>query len=150
MLHLWLVPSPDGAFAGHNPLLPFWALGLTPPDADRFNDPVEGIRIRAAGLALSQVADSVGLFPALARRPAVRVVLDAQRDSIRALIPELDAAQKAHDWAAWDRVATALGSHWSVIREAYLASAVNPLVKARIAKLMDDMAAPSHSMHHHE
>src|SRR5947209_3391125 len=63
MLHLWLVPSPDGAFAGHNPLLPFWALGLTPPGNDRFMDPSESVRIRKAALALSQVADSVGLFP---------------------------------------------------------------------------------------
>ena len=33
MLHVWFVPSPDGPFAGHNPFLPFWAAGVTPPGA---------------------------------------------------------------------------------------------------------------------
>jgi len=149
MLHLWLVPSPDGAFAGHNPLLPFWALGLTPPDDERFMDPAESVRIRKAELALSQVADTSGLFPVVARRPAVHAVLDVQRDSIRSLIPKLDAAQKAKDWATWDAVATQLGTHWDVIRETYLESVKAPLAKMRMTKLMDDMAAPSHSMHHH-
>jgi len=150
MLHLWLVPSPDGAFAGHNPLLPFWALGLTPPPDDRFMDAAESVRIRKAALALSQVADTSGLFPVVARRPVVHAVLEVQRDSIRALIPKLDAAQKANDWAAWDAVATQLGAHWDVIRTAYLESVRSPVASARMTKLMDDMAAPSHAMHHHE
>jgi hypothetical protein len=149
MLHLWLVPSPDGAFAGHNPFLPFWALGLTPPDADRLMDATESVRVRKAALALSQVADTSGLFPLVARRPAVHAVLETERDSIRALIPKLDAAQKARDWAAWDSVATQLGGHWDVIREAYLKSVVNPTASARMTKLMDDMASPSHGEHHH-
>jgi hypothetical protein len=149
MLHLWLVPSPDGAFAGHNPLLPFWALGLTPPDLDRFNDPAESVRIRKAALALSQVADTAGLFPQVARRPAVHAVLEAQRDSIHALIPKLEAAQRARDWTVWDAVATQLGAHWDTIRAAYLESVRSPTASARMTKLMDDMAAPSHSMHHH-
>ena len=149
MLHLWLVPSPDGAFAGHNPLLPFWALGLTPPPEDRFADAAESARIRAASLALSQVADTTGLFPVIARRPAVRAVLDVQRDSIRALVPKLEAARKAEDWKTWDAVATELGAHWQTIRETYLASVMSPIVKARMTKLMDDMASPSHGEHHH-
>jgi hypothetical protein len=149
MLHLWLVPSPDGAFAGHNPFLPFWALGLTPPNESRFQDETESVRIRKAALALSQVADTSGLFPTLARRPVVHAVLEVQRDSIRALIPQLDTAQKAGDWNAWDRVATTLGGHWDTIRAAYLASVVSPVVSARITKIMDDMASPSHAMHMH-
>jgi|1186.fasta_scaffold06335_2 hypothetical protein len=149
MLHLWLVPSPDGAFAGHNPLLPFWALGLTPPEADRFADAAESVRIRRAALALSAVADSNGLFPVLAQRPVVHAVLVSEGDSIRALIPQLDAAQKAGDWTRWDAIATQLGAHWDVIRDAYLKSAVNPRVNERMTKLMDEMATPSHTAHVH-
>src|SRR4051812_48129838 len=147
MLHLWLVPSPDGAFAGHNPFLPFWALGLTPPNETRLQDEAESVRIRKAALALSQVADTSGLFPVVARRPAVHAVLEVQRDSIRALIPRLDAAQKAGDWNAWDNVATELGAHWDTIRVAYLASAVSPVANARMTRIMDDMTSPSHAMH---
>lgn len=149
MLHLWLVPSPDGAFAGHNPYLPFWALGLTPPPAALLADDTEGLRIRKAALALSQVADTNGLFPIVARRPAVHAVLETRRDSIRALIPQLQAAEKAHDRAAWDRVATELGRHWDAIRATYLQSVVNPTANARMTKLMDDMVASPHEMHHH-
>ena len=149
MLHLWLVPSPDGAFAGHNPLLPFWALGLTPPSAERFADAAESVRIRRAALALSAVADTNGLFPIIARRPAVHEVLASEGDSIRALIPQLDAAQKAGDWSRWDAVATQLGTHWDAIRDAYLRSALNPRVNERMARLMDDMAAAGHMTHVH-
>jgi hypothetical protein len=149
MLHLWLVPSPDGAFAGHNPFLPFWALGLTPPNESRLQDEAVSVRIRKAALALSQVADTSGLFPVIARRPAVHAVLEAQRDSIRALIPRLTAAQKAGDWNAWDNVATELGAHWETIRAAYLASAVSPVANARMTRIMDEMTSPSHAMHMH-
>jgi hypothetical protein len=143
------VPSPDGPFAGHNPFLPFWALGLTPPPADRLADEAEGLRIRKAALALSQVADTSGLFPIIARRPAVHAVLEAERDSIRALIPRLDAAQKAKDWMAWDAIATQLNAHWDTIRDAYIKSAVNPMVNARMTRVLDEMVASSHAMHMH-
>ena len=76
-------------------------------------------------------------------------VLDVQRDSIRALIPKLDAAQKAKDWSTWDAIATQLAEHWDVIRETYLESVKMASAKIRMTRLMDDMAAPSHTMHHH-
>src|SRR5690349_1712175 len=132
MLHVWFVPSPDGPFAGHNPYLPFWALGLTTPDSSRISDDAGSLRVRKAALGLGEVADTSGLFPALARRPAVREVLDERRAAIRALIPQLDSAQRRHDWPRWDAVADQIGMNWQAIREAYLASAVNPAVHARI------------------
>ena len=92
MLHVWFVPSPDGPFAGHNPYLPFWALGLTPPDRDRMSDDAGSLRVRKAALGLGEVADTNGLFPILARRPAVRGVLDERRAAIRGLVPQLDSA----------------------------------------------------------
>ena len=79
MLHVWFVESPDGPFAGHNPWLPFWALGLTPPDAARLHDPVAGPRIRAAAIALSEVVDSSGVFPRLAQRLALQDTLEPHR-----------------------------------------------------------------------
>jgi len=149
MLHVWFVPSPDGPFAGHNPYLPFWALGLTPPDEDRMTDEAESARVRKAALGLGEVADTNGLFRGLARRPAVRPVLDERRAAIRALVPQLDSAQRASDWKRWDAVADQIGSHWQAIREAYLASAVNPLVHARIEKLLDEMLSGAHAGHVH-
>ena len=149
MLHVWFVPSPDGPFAGHNPYLPFWALGLTPPGDDRMKDEAMSLRVRKAALGLGEVADTNGLFRGLARRPAVRTVLEERRAAIRALIPQLDSAQRAHDWTRWDGVADEIGSHWQAIRDAYLASAVNPFVHARMEKFLDEMLSGAHAGHVH-
>jgi hypothetical protein len=77
MLHVWFVPSPDGPFAGHNPNLAFWALGLTPPDPARMRDPAEDTRIRKTALALGTLADTTGIFPNVARREPMHSLLAA-------------------------------------------------------------------------
>jgi hypothetical protein len=146
MLHVWFVPSPDGPFAGHNPNLPFWALGLTPPDADRFNDPVESARIRKAALALSVVADTAGLFPTLMARPAVHAAIATQREMIRKLIPRLDA-KGVHDWANWDRAADEAAAAWESVRATYLETVKTPAIKERMVHLMDEMETGRH-IHH--
>ena len=145
MLHVWFVPSPDGPFAGMNPFLPYWAAGVTPPDVERLRDPAVSQRIRAAALALAEIVEPAGLFPVLARRPAVKPVLDEKRAAIRALVPELEAARKANDTARWDAHIGALVDHWAVMRDAYLASALDPTVKARIAKAIDEMVRGGHA-----
>lgn len=139
MLHVWFVPSPDGPFAGHNPFLPYYALGLTPPDIERMQDATVSLRVRKAALALAEVVDAAGLFPALARRAPVRAVLDERRAAVRVAMPKLEAARKANDVKAWDALADELGAHWDAIHAAYLKAAVNPTVNARIVKYFDDM-----------
>jgi hypothetical protein len=141
MLHVWLVPSPDGPFAGLNPFLPYWAAGVTPPAIDRMRHPVVSIAVRTAALALAEVVDAGGLFPILARRPAVTAVLAERRASIRAIVPELNAAAKAGDTGRWDLLVADLGRHWTAIREAYVTSALDPRVKARIGQSIDEMTA---------
>jgi hypothetical protein len=147
MLHVWFVPSPDGPFAGHNPNLPFWALGLTPPDADRFKDPTESGRIRKAALALAVVVDTSGLFPTLAARPGVHEALATQREAIRALIPRLDATGVS-DWASWDLAADEAAARWDTVRASYLASVRTPAIKERIVRVMDEMETGQHGHHH--
>lgn len=142
MLHVWFVPSPDGPFAGTNPNLPFWAIGLDAPDAARMHDPAYATRIRRATLALAEIADSTSLFPALANRPAVRAIIVPRRDTIRALIPELKAAQQANDVVRFERAIDRAGSQWDGIYAAYLANAPTAQGKRRItehvAMLMSD------------
>ena len=99
MLHVWFVPSPDGPFAGTNPNLPFWAVGLAAPDASRMHDPAFKSRVYRASLALAEVADTTSILPSLEQRPDVKASLFAHRDTIRTLIPELLAAQKSKDAA---------------------------------------------------
>ncbi|MEP6619785.1 MAG: hypothetical protein ABJE47_10730 [bacterium] len=148
MLHVWFVPSPDGPFAGTNPNLPFWALGLEAPDAARMHDAAYATRIRRATLALAEVADSTSLFPSLAMRADVRAVVVPRRDSIRALIPELRTAQAARDAARFDRAIDRAGAQWDTIYASYVASARTAEGKRRItehvAMLMSD-----HGDHEH-
>jgi hypothetical protein len=152
MLHVWLVPSPDGPFAGHNPNLPFWALGLTPPDAHQIREPARNTRMRTTALAIGEVVDSAGLFPVLQRRNLrLAAQLAERRAQIRALIPELSAAQQANDWERWDRVADQLTAHWTAMRDAYLSFAPHPQARARMERLMTEMATGGLGAagHHH-
>jgi hypothetical protein len=124
MLHVWLVPSPDGAFAGTNPNLPFWAAGLAAPDSARMrSDSAFNARVKRAGLALAEVTDTTSIFPNLGRRPELQPLLAARRDSIRAIVAELRAAEKAKDTARWDRALDRVAAQWDAIYAAYLASA---------------------------
>ena len=143
MLHVWFVPSPDGPFAGHNPNLPFWALGLTPPPTDRFMDPTESLRIRRAALALAVIADTAGLFPTLAVRPDVHAVLLTQSAVIRELVPRLDT-KGVSDWASWDRAADDAAVAWAKVRAAYLGTVRTPAIRERILKVMDEMETGHH------
>lgn len=132
MLHVWFVPSPDGPFAGTNPNLPFWAVGLDAVDATRMSDPAFATRVRKAALALAEVADTSALFPTLEGRPEVRAVLVPRRDSVRAIIPELRAAQRAKDTARFDAAADRAAAQWEAMLAAYLASARSAEGKRRI------------------
>ena len=144
MLHAWFVESPDGPFAGTNPFLPYWAAGVTPPAVERMKDPAFSPRVRKGALALAEIVEEAGLFPILARRPAVKPVLEERRAAIRALVPQLNAARTAADQKPWDVLLDTLGSHFDVMRDAYLASALDPAVRARIAKALDDMIHGAH------
>jgi hypothetical protein len=144
MLHVWFVPSPDGPFAGHNPNLPFWALDLTPPPAERFKDAAESVRIRKAALALGVVVDTAGLFPTLAQRAEVHGPLAAEREAIRTLAPRLDA-KRVTDWAQWDRAADEAAAHWDTVRALYLRSVRSPIAKERMIKVMDEMETGAHA-----
>ncbi len=119
MLHVWFVPSPDGPFAGTNPNIPFWAAGLAAPDSARMRDPAFSAMVRRAALALAEVVDTTAIFQNLQTRPDVQPVLAARRDSVRALVPQLAAAQRAKNEAAWERVAERTAAQWDAIYSAY-------------------------------
>jgi hypothetical protein len=129
MLHVWFVPSPNGIFAGTNPNLPFWAVGLAAPDSGKMRDPAFNARVRRASLAIAAVADTSSIFDQLDRRGEVHPVLTARRDTIRTLIADFRRAERARDAAAWDRAARKAAAQWDAIAASYLASA--PTAEAR-------------------
>lgn len=137
MLHVWFVPSPDGPFAGTNPNLPFWAVGLAAPDSNRIRrDPAFKSLVMRASVALGEVADSTSILPTLKERDDVGPAIAARRDSVRALIPELAAAQKAHDSARWERAAKKAAAQWDGMQATYLASARTAAGRERIQKFI--------------
>lgn len=137
MLHVWLVPSPDGAFAGTNPNLPFWAAGLSAPDSARMRtDAAFNARVRRASLAIAEVTDTTSIFPNLERRPDLQPVLAAHRDSIRTIVAELREADKTKNTAPWDRAVDRAAAQWDAIYAAYLNSARTPQGKERMERFI--------------
>jgi len=144
MLHVWFVPSPDGPFAGTNPNLPFWAAGLAAPDSARMHDAAFSTTVRRAALALSEIVDTKAIFPRLEGRPDVRPVLVARRDSIRALVAEMQRAEQGRDRKGWDRGAAQLAAQWDAIYATYLGSVRTPEVKARMERFVATMLGQHH------
>ncbi|TVP73213.1 MAG: hypothetical protein EA352_12105 [Gemmatimonadales bacterium] len=62
MLHVWLVPSPYGPFAGNNFALPFMGHGITPPDACwiQSDEDVERLEVVGSAFALAEWATGGG------------------------------------------------------------------------------------------
>lgn len=138
MLHVWFVPSPDGAFAGTNPNLSFWAVGLAAPDSARMvRDAAFKAKVYKASLALAEVADTTSIFPTLEDRPAVRAMLAPHRDSIRALIAEFKSAERSKNASAWDRTADKAAKQWDAIWTGYLANVRTPAGKARMERFVE-------------
>jgi hypothetical protein len=134
MLHVWFVPSPDGPFANTNPNLPFWAAGLAAPEASRMHDAKFNSLVRRAGLGIAEVTDTLSIFPRMARFPEIQAAVHPYRDSLRAIIPELLAAQKAKDVARWDGAAERAAAQWDAVYRTYLAHAPTPLARQRMEK----------------
>lgn len=136
MLHVWFVPSPEGPFAGTNPNLPFWAVGLAAPDSNRMRDSKFKSRVYRASLALAEVSDTTSIFPNLKLRPEVGSAIAAHRDSTRALIPELLKAQKARDTARWDAALSKAAAQWDAMQATYVNTARTKDGRARIERFI--------------
>ena len=136
MLHVWFVPSPDGPFAGTNPNLPFWAVGLAAPDSKRMHNPEFESLVRRASLALAEVADTASIFPRLKVRPEVGPAVAERRDTVRALVSELRSAQRAHNAPRWDRAVQKVAAQWDGMYQTYLASARTADGRQRIERFV--------------
>jgi len=88
--------------------------------------------------------DSAGVFPRLAQRTGVQQGLAPHRAAIRALVPDLDRAQKAGDWSAWNRAADKLAGHWSEMRKIYLGAIQRADFRERVEKFLVEMETGGH------
>lgn len=139
MVHLWLIPNPDGRFAAHNRLLAYMDLGL-PTDWAR------GASMEAArGLAL---ASDTGCEDALGGQFWVANVRGAVQRDLMATCADL---------AAWVRAGLPGGKAeangrgeraWSEMRAA-LDARLTPAQKARIAAITEHGEHTGHTAHDH-
>jgi hypothetical protein len=149
MLHVWFVPSPDGPFAGHNPWLGYWAAGVEPPADSVLSTPASASRARRLGLALSETVEPLPVALAQMGTGGLEMVpgVAERRDSIRAIIPRLNAARRAADDAQWNREADAAISAWEQIRDAYLGAIPAPMAGQRdqLAEFYREMETGQHA-----
>jgi hypothetical protein len=145
MVHTWTVPNPDGPYAHDNPWLPFMATGLKPPAKP-------GIEDRTFGLAL---AESYGArLPAAHRihREAMRggksAMLQAPRDSIKALVPKLKDAEARSDQKAYAALRTATIAQWTELLKRYEEVAPTAQIKKRLGIEVAQNTGAGASHHH--
>ncbi len=112
MLHVWLIPSPYGPFAGNNFFLPLMGRGITPPDACWIDgdDAVERLeRVASTFSLVNQLTEPEaprgGGAAIFQLRGQAREVLAARMERFDAAAAELDAAARTGDREGWERVA---------------------------------------------
>jgi len=153
MLHVWFVPSPDGPFAGHNPWLAYWAVGLEPPARADMTAQPDDYRVRAVSLALAESYGSSVGGEALAR--FLRIPGGPEREEegrgrIRSLIPRLDQAQREDDLETWNRVAGQMIATWQRLNDERLAAIPLPRVREQLAAFYQEMLTGGHGSAHQD
>lgn len=137
MTHVWFIPSAGGPFAHDNPSLPFLELGIPVPTEGWLDFEA----YRRLGLALSLSGDQLErrLRMVLAQYPEVQQQTAAQRDSIRAIIPQLQGAQSAGDAPRYRGLATEAGRHAAAILELWKCAPTSPVVRDLLLKALDEL-----------
>jgi hypothetical protein len=139
MLHVWFIPSPDGPFAGHNPWLSYYALGLEPPAESALRDEIDTIRVRTLALALAEAGGATLLRQGFARmaRPEVNARVENARAAIRAIVPELASASKRNDRQSWNAAADKANAEWRTIRSAYFETIPTQMGRDRLERFYE-------------
>ncbi len=144
MLHVWFVPSPGGPFAGHNPLLAYWAAGVQPPPASAFHGAASAARARRLALALAEAVEPMAFARLLPAGSGLSADIERRRGLIRAVIPRLNEARRAGDQARWNLEADAAIAEWEMIRDMYLDAVPLEQARDRLAAFYREMETGGH------
>ena len=132
MIHTWTIPNPDGPYAHDNPALPFIATGLKVPASATTEDrqfavalgETYGARLFGAYRIERDARRQSGGAEGLAK-------LDELRAPLRALVPQLQAAERAGDRARFAALRKQLIDGWMAIADQYRSMALTPEIRAR-------------------
>ena len=129
MVHAWTIPNPDGPFAHDNPALPFIATGLKPPAHPTRDDRFFAV---ALGETYGAKLPEAHRIDHEAQAAGTVQVLNAQRQILRGIVPQLVAAEKAGDRAKFDALRRKTLSTFNALLSAYRALASTPQIKSRL------------------
>jgi hypothetical protein len=136
MIHTWTIPNPDGPFAHDNPALPFVAVGLKPPAKPNRDDRLFGI---ALGETYGAMLPEGHRIDHEARTAGTIEALNAQRVALRALVPQLLAAEKAGDQATFGALRKKAIGTYNTLFSAYTGLASSPQIASRLKEELAEM-----------
>ncbi len=128
MVHVWIVPNPDGVYAHDNPALPFIATGLTPPARLTSDDRLFAVALGETYGAKLFVAHRIDRDAAKA---GTRSRLDEKRSALRQIVPQLRDAQRARDATKFGVLRKQLIDAWGALADEYRAVAATPEMRTR-------------------
>ena len=142
MVHVWTIANPDGPYAHDNPALPFIATGLRPPQHATRDDRLFGIALGESYGARLVIAHRLTI---LAAKQGKQQGLDAWRDTLRALVSQLRAAEGANDTRRLAALRAKTIEAWTALAAEYRAVAPTPELKARFdVELQQALGTVSH------
>ena len=149
MTHVWFVDAPGGPFARYNPWLPFLGAGLATPPASALHDAASARRVRELALALTLVTQPPRAIEQVERLVGLDLAtrLRTHRDGIRALLPQLRAAQRTRDVARYERLAVEAVGHSNAMLSAYRASAGSGWMRGALDGAIAEFFAGEHAHH---
>lgn len=137
MTHVWFVDSPNGPFAHDNPTLAFLERGIGyPPDGW-----LDAATLRKLALTLSlarRPAPGVSRMSNGSRNDSIVQVLMVERDSVDALVPELEAARRAGLRSEYRRAAVQIGDKADEIIATVKQVPTNPVSRLLFGRLIDE------------
>jgi hypothetical protein len=142
MVHVWTIANPDGPYAHDNPALPFIATGLRPPAHASRDDRLFAIAIGESYGARLVIAHRLTI---LAAKAGKQQGLESWRDTLRALVSELRAAERANDAPKFNALRMKMIDAWNALAAEYRAVAPTPELKARFdVELQHALGMASH------
>ena len=153
MVHAWTVPNPEGPFAHDNVAIPYWITGLRQPRASDVSTPDRARRTRALALALGESFGAIMPYARVVETAStfrgLRDSLEVHRAAIRALVPQLQQADRSGSRARRNALADRMIAEWEALRRLYSIAAPSPAIRTQLERQHARAlgAAPGHHMH---
>lgn len=145
MVHTWTIPNPDGPYAHDNPSLPYVATGLKPPPKPTRDDRLVAVALGETYGAKLPEGHRIEREAVIAGTAAL---LQPHRATLRDLVPQFVAAERAGDRVKLESLRKKALSTWNALASTYRALATTPERKARFDIELEQVVAGPEAHHH--